>query len=144
MDANESVVRDYLRARETADLDLLDRVVAPGFVHTMRGREQDRDGLFDEVRRIGSVYADMHHDIEVLFASGSQVACRYTFRARHVGPLPLAEPIASLYGSDVIEATGRSVTLTGMFVVEVRDGQLQHGSGEFDALNLLLQLGTFG
>jgi predicted ester cyclase len=140
MTTSEAVVRDYLRARETADLQLLDEVVAPGFVHRMLGIEQDRAGLFAEVGNLPSVFADMHHDIEAVFTSGDQVACQYTFTARHIGPIPLSEQTRGFYGSESLAATGRQITLTGMFIAEVRDGRLHAGAGEYDRLTLLTQL----
>jgi predicted ester cyclase len=78
MRATEEMVREYLRAREIPDLELLDEVVAEGFVHEMRGQQQDRAGLFAEVNALGKVFADMRHEIGTLFSTGEQVACRYT------------------------------------------------------------------
>lgn len=140
MRTSEEAVRDYLRARETADLALLDEVVAPGFTHRMRGVDEDRDTLFASVAQGPSVYAEMHHEIEVLLTAGDQVACQYRFRGRHVGPLPIRGSLADLYGATQVPATGHTVEMTGMFIAVVRAGQLQSGAGEFDALGLLLQL----
>ena len=144
MRTSEEAVRDYLRARETGDLALLDEVVAPGFTHRMRGVQEDRDTLFARVAQAASLYADMHHEIEVLLTTGVQVVCQYRFRARHVEPLPLSGSLADLCGATQIPAAGGTVEMTGMFIAVVRDGQLQSGAGEFDALGLLLQLRAQG
>ena len=143
MRSNEETVREYLRARQTPDLELLDEVVAEGFVHVMLGQQQDRAGLFAEVTDLGRVFADMHHEIGTLFSSGEQVACQYTLHARHVGAMRLGGPSAEISGARWLPATGRTVHLPGMFIAIVRGGQLHTGWGEYDRLGLLMQLGVF-
>jgi predicted ester cyclase len=142
MRATEETVREYLRAREAPDLELLDEVVAEGFVHEMRGEQQDRAGLFAEVNALGKVFADMRHEVGALFSSGEQVACQYTFYARHVGAMRLSERLAEIYGAGWLPATDRTIRLPGMFIAIVRGGQLRTGWGEYDRLGLMMQLGV--
>jgi predicted ester cyclase len=138
----EQAVRDYVRARESTDLDLLNEVVAPGFSHMMLGREQDREGLFAEVRSLPSVFAEMRHDIGVLVSSGGDVSCQYTFHARHVGSMPITDDrIATTLGLRSVPPTNRMLALTGLFIARVRNGQLQSGWGEYARLTMMTQLG---
>lgn len=143
MRATEETVREYLRAREIPDLELLDEVVSEGFVHEMRGQQQDRAGLFAEVNALGKVFTDMRHEIGTLFSTGEQVACRYTLHARHVGAMRLSAPLAESYGAGWLPATDRTIRLPGMFIAIVRGGQLHTGWGEYDRLGLVMQLGVF-
>lgn len=115
---NKRAVSDYLRARATKDLDLLDRVVAPGFRHEMLGREQDRAALFEEVAHFPFSEADF--EIDALVEEGDRVACRYRFRGR--------------------APSGRPAEFTGMFIAVVRDGQLISGWGEYDAQTAMRSL----
>jgi predicted ester cyclase len=115
---NKQAVVDYLRARQTRDLDLLDRVVADDFSHEMLGETQDRAGLFAEVE--GLPFANGRFEVDALVEEADRVACRYRFSAE--------------------TPSGRPVSFTGMFIATMRDGQLASGWGEYDAGRLRRQL----
>ncbi len=104
---NKRAVRDYLRARETRDLDPLDNVVAPSFRHEMLGREQDRAGLFHEVANFP--FSEATFEIDALVEKDDRVACRYRFR----GKAPNGQPAA----------------FSGMFIAVLNNGQLISGWG---------------
>ena len=112
------VVLDYLLARQTQDLELLDRVLASDFSHEMLGERQDRASLFEEVERLP--FVDARFEVHALVEEGDQVACRYRFSAQTRG--------------------GRPVAFTGLFIATIRDGQLASGWGEYDAARLRRQL----
>lgn len=116
--ANKQAVREYLRARESKDLAALDRVVTPDFHHQMLGREQDREGLFEEVRTFP--FSDCRFEIDALVEEADHVACRYRFS----GNAPSGQP----------------VEFTGMFIAQMRDGLLASGWGEYDAATVVRAL----
>lgn len=115
---NKQAVREYLRARETCDLQALDRVLTPDFRHEMLGREQDRAGLFEEVASFP--FSDQRFHVDALVEEGDQVACRYRLR----GTAP----------------SGKSVEFSGMFIAQMSDGRLASGWGEYDAVTALSAL----
>jgi predicted ester cyclase len=139
---NKDVVRTYMRAWETGDVDLMESVVAPGFTHVMMGRVEDRAGLLARVGSTGEVYSDVAHRLHELVAEGDRVACYWTMTARHTGPLPLGA-LATQLGRDVIEPTGATISQSGMFIAVIEDGRLVGGWGEYDRLRVLLELGAF-
>jgi predicted ester cyclase len=112
------VVLDYLRARQTRDLQLLDRVVTSDFSHEMMGERQDRASLFAEVESLP--FVDARFEVDALVEEGDQVACRYRFFAE--------------------TSAGRPIAFSGMFIATLRDGRLASGWGEYDAARLRRQL----
>jgi predicted ester cyclase len=111
-------VLDYLRARQTRDLQLLDRVVTSDFSHEMNGERQDRASLFAEVERLP--FVDARFEVDALVEEGDQVACRYRFFAETSARHP--------------------IVFSGMFIATLRDGQLASGWGEYDTARLRRQL----
>lgn len=108
---NKQIVVRYMRARATKDLEALDSILATGFSHEMRGDQQDREGLLNEVTAFPLVDSEIEFD--ALVEEADQVACRYRWRGR----TPEGKPIA----------------FTGLFIANLRNGQLTSGWGEFDA-----------
>lgn len=108
---NKQIVVRYMRARATKDLEALDSILATGFSHEMRGDQQDREGLLNEVTAFPLVDSEIEFD--ALVEEADQVACRYRWRGR----TPEGKPIA----------------FTGLFIANLRSGQLVSGWGEFDA-----------
>jgi predicted ester cyclase len=139
-EANKDVVRTYVRAWETADVELMESVVAPGFTHTMLGQVEDRASLLQRVALSSSLYSDVSYHLDELVAEGDRVAYRWRSTARHTGPMPLGPVVGSWLGRDAIQATGETIALSGMFIAIVRDGQLVGGWGEFDRLGLIIHL----
>lgn len=115
---NTKVVLDYLRARETRDLELLDRVVSADFSHEMLGKRQDRAALFAEIERLP--FVNGRHEIDALVEEDDQVACRYRFHAE--------------------TSAGDPIAFTGMFIAVMSDGRLAAGWGEYDAGRIRRQL----
>jgi predicted ester cyclase len=75
-------------------------------------------------------FPDAHLTIEDVVAEGDMVAWRFTVRATHIG---------SFRG---IPPTGKPVTLTGIAMTRMRDGQMAENWNETDDLGLLQQLGV--
>jgi steroid delta-isomerase-like uncharacterized protein len=129
---NKTLVTEFIDALFTrGELNAVDRYLAPGFVNhdPFPGFASDREGF----RRIGQVFRqafpDWHSQLEALIAEGDLVAERFTARGTHQGELMGVAP------------TGREVTLAGINIFRVQDGQLVERWGRTDDLGLLQQLG---
>ena len=108
------VVLDYLRAGQTRDLQLLDRVVISDFSHERIGERQDRASLFAAVE--GLPFVDARFEVDALVEEGDQVACRYRFFAE--------------------TSAGRPVAFSAIINATLRDGRPASGWGEYDATRL--------
>jgi len=88
----------------------------------------------EEFKQLLSVYItafpDARFTVEDAIAEGERVASRYTFRGTHQGELMGIPP------------TGKSVTVTGMIINRIVNGQSEEGWLNFDALGMLQQLGV--
>ncbi len=88
----------------------------------------------EEFKQLLSVYItafpDARFTVEDEIAEGERVASRYTFRGTHQGELMGIPP------------TGKSVTVTGMIINRIVNGQSEEGWLNFDALGMLQQLGV--
>ena len=74
-------------------------------------------------------FPDARMTIEDMIAEGDKVMWRFTIRATHTGPFRGIPP------------TGKPVTLTGMALTRMRDGQMAENWNETDDLGMM-QLGV--
>jgi steroid delta-isomerase-like uncharacterized protein len=126
------VVRLLMAALNAGDLATLDELVAPGFVDRMPlpGVPPGRDGLKQVIAQFRAAFPDAHWTVEDLIAEGDKVAVRVTFRGTHRG---------ELFG---VPPTGRQVTVPGIGIYRVVDGQIAEEWVVRDLLGLLQQLGA--
>jgi predicted ester cyclase len=68
--------------------------------------------------------------VEAQTAQGDLVVTRWTFRGRHTG---------EVFG---VPATGKPVTMSGVFIDRVEDGKIVEHWDEADVLGLLQQIGA--
>jgi steroid delta-isomerase-like uncharacterized protein len=129
---SKALVAEFIDALFTrGELEAVDRYLAPGFVNhdPFPGFAPDREGF----RRIGQVFRegfpDWRSQLEALIAEGDLVAERFTARGTHQGEIMGVAP------------TGRQVTLAGINIFRVQDGQLVERWGRTDDLGFLQQLG---
>ena len=73
----------------------------------------------------------VHHSI----ANGNTVALHWTGTGTH------SNPLQTLSGQ-IIPATGKSAVLSGVFVVDVKDGKIVRERSYWDELELMAQLGV--
>jgi predicted ester cyclase len=139
-DALVDILREYLRAWEGSDVAAMQRLVASGFTHEVNGRLEDRDGLLARVADADAVIGERRFELDAVVADGTQVACRCRLIGRHTGAMPLGPPLRGLLGVEQIEPTGRDISMSGMIVATIQDGQITSGYGEWDRLGLLTQL----
>jgi predicted ester cyclase len=129
---SKALVTEFIDALFTrGELEAVDRYLAPGFVNhdPFPGFAPDREGY----RRIGQVFRegfpDWRSQLEALIAEGDLVAERFPARGTHQGEIMGVAP------------TGREVTLAGINIFRVQDGQLVERWGRTDDLGFLQQLG---
>ena len=132
LEANKALMRRFYEefwCRGNAEA--VDELVTPDFVdHQLpRGWPAGPEGLKRLVREWRTGFPDMHEDVEDLIAEGDRVAGRFVITGTHKG---------SFMG---LAATGRSVRLTGIDIVRVRDGRIAEWWYSEDAMGLLRQLG---
>jgi len=130
-EANKAIVRRYLEAVwNERDLSLVEEVVAPTMVQHIAGVTPGRAGVKQFFGMIGAAFPDARMTIEDVIAEGDRVAWRFTIHATHTGPFR------------GIPATGKAVTITGMNIARMAEGQIVENWGEQDNLGLLQQLGV--
>lgn len=128
---NKVIVRRYLEtAWNKKDPTIIDELVAPNFVQHAANVLPGREGVKKFFQMLYGGFPDAHFTLENIMAEGAQVATRFTVRGTHQG---------TFLG---IPATGRPMTLTGMALLELRDGKIVANWNELDMLGALQQLGV--
>jgi steroid delta-isomerase-like uncharacterized protein len=129
---NKAVVAEFIDAVFTnGDLDAVDRYLSPGFVNhdPFPGFAPDREGMRQTAQVFRQAFPDWHAGQETHIAEGDLVAERFTARGTHQGEIMGVPP------------TGTTVTLAGINIFRVQDGQLVERWGRTDDLGFLQQLG---
>jgi steroid delta-isomerase-like uncharacterized protein len=132
-EGNKALVRRYIDLLNRNDLPI-EEVIAPlaSDIVFHRPGMPDVTGLMDMrqvVEMLRSAYTDMHSTIEDLVAEADKVACRYSGRGTHQG---------NLMG---VAATGKAITVTGIAIYRITNGQIQEEWAYSDVLGLTQQLG---
>jgi steroid delta-isomerase-like uncharacterized protein len=129
-DPRELVQRLHAALLDSRDPDVADSFFAPGFVshNNPPGFPPGVEG----VKRFFSMFRDAFPDVEVqideMVAEGDRVAVATTFTGTHDGELMGVAP------------TGRRVSVTGIDIVRVADGQIVEHRGLTDIVGLMRQL----
>jgi predicted ester cyclase len=85
-EANKALVRRFVEAQANADLDTLDKLLAPDFVdhNLFPGQEPGREGFMQSVAEDQNVVSDIRTTIDYQATDGdNMVITRHTTRARH-------------------------------------------------------------
>ena len=130
---NKAVYRRFIEEGfNQGRLATLDEVLAPNYVNHSAppGVPAGAGGVKQIISLFRSAFSDFHIEIHEQAAEGDLVASRATFRGIHGGPL---------FG---IAPSGRQVTMPGLSLVRVANGQIQEGWIQNDLLGLLQQLGA--
>ncbi|HEY0632742.1 MAG TPA: ester cyclase [Thermoleophilaceae bacterium] len=128
--AAELVRRLHSELLSARDPDVVDSFFAPEFVshNNPPGFPPGVEG----VKRFFSMFRDAFPDVEVqideLVVDGDRVAVATTFTGTHTGELMGVQP------------TGRRVSVTGIDIVRVADGQIVEHRGLTDIVGLMRQL----
>jgi len=133
---NATLARSLYDAFNSRDFDLLSESVAPEGTITMIGSGQTFHGP-DGARQYNTMWADAFPDgmvtVDRIIAQDDYVVVEFTGRGTHTGTL--ATPAGNL------PATGRSVTLQLVDVLDFADGKVKSQRSYFDSGSLMAQLG---
>lgn len=135
-----AVLDEYLRAWERCDTDAMEMLLAEDFAHEVNGRIETRPELIERVRSADAVLSRRRFHVDALVAADDTVAAHCRLVGLHTGDLPVSPPMSDLLGVDSVAATGREVTITGMIMATIADGQLLSGYGEWNTLTMLTQM----
>ena len=128
LDANVAIVRRFMDAVYKGNFDVVDELMAPDFVeHTLQinGRAQMKHA----VMLLKRGFPDLSVTIEDIAADGDKVWDRITATGTHTGEYRGLAP------------TGRPVTLSGMRIWRIVDGQLAERWSAYDFFTFFSQLG---
>lgn len=114
------------------DLGLIDEIFAADFVNhsLLPGQSPARDGIRQFVSRWRSAFPDVNVTADLLVAQGERVAIRWTSRGTHLGGLLGVPP------------SGRYITVSGITMLTVRDGQITESTQQWALADLLDQAGA--
>ena len=107
-------------------------ICAPGFVdHDPAGRDPNREGHADGIRRLYAAFPDFHAVIEdrVVDVTASKVTVRWSATGTHRGTFLGVPP------------TGRLITFKGIEIIRTENDLIVERWGEWDGISLLEQLG---
>ena len=112
-------------------LNVLDEVMAPGFVEHQAGISPATvDGVKRSISSLRAAFPDMTLRIEEIVVSGDEAWARSTGRGTHRGPFM------------GLPATGKPFTVTVMDVCRFEDGKMVEHWGVADQLALMAQIGA--
>lgn len=110
---------------------MIDEIISPDYVdygHEPPGREPE--GAKQDFRGATAAKSNTHYTIDELIATGDRVVARWSGKYIHSGDFA------------GIPATGKSVSLTGISIYRVANGQIQETRNAVNWLGLLQQLGA--
>ena len=130
---NKQLVRDYFKAFLAADENWWREHIAANFTRHDPGLPFEVVGPAG-VKRLADTLLpaipDMELPIADIIAEGEKVLARLRVRGTHKGELMGIPP------------TGKAITVTGMGMDRVRNGQIVESWANYDALGMLIQLGV--
>ena len=115
------------------NLDVADELFAPDYVDHDPAMPEDvrgPEGFKEYVCAFRSAFSDLHIQIEDQIAEGDKVVTRWRGTGTHDGDLAGIAP------------TGNRVTLSGMEIVRMSEGELVEGWEGYDTMNMMRQLGV--
>jgi predicted ester cyclase len=133
MPANAAVARrTFEEVLGTGRLDLLNELVAPGYVdHTARpGRAPGAAGVREVAGLFHTAFPDLAVTVEDTLTGQDRVATRFTLRGTQTGPFAGLPP------------TGERVAITGIATSRVAGGRIAEQWDQAGTLGLLQQLGA--
>jgi steroid delta-isomerase-like uncharacterized protein len=117
----------------TGNLDAIDDLVAEDHIDHDPVRLRAPGGpaaVREFIERYRAIFPDVHVELGNLIAEGDLVAGTWVVTGTHQG---------TLLG---IPATGRKVSVSGIGIDRVRDGQIVESWASWDGIGLLVQLGA--
>jgi steroid delta-isomerase-like uncharacterized protein len=132
---NKAVIRRFYEEwnkGQEAGMAAVDELLAPDYVFHGTGvfPDMDRAGLKQMVPASWTAFPDQHYTLEDLIAEGDKVVHRFTLRFTHRG---------DFMG---IPATGKAVTVKGIYISRVAGGKVVEDWRAVDDLGFMQQLGA--
>jgi steroid delta-isomerase-like uncharacterized protein len=129
---NKTVVRRFIENFNKQDVETLPHDFADDYVLDFPGGPtgQGREGIRQATSSFMAAFPDLHFSIDDLFAQGDRVAWRWTMTGTHkgnLGPFP---------------ASGKSVRLSGISLLRLREGKIVEDKVRADMVGLLQQIGV--
>lgn len=129
---HKETVQRVIELMSAGELDEIDEYMAEDVVFRSPGEEpgQGLDAFKEACLVYDRAFPDWSMEIHDQIAEDDKVATRYTNRATHEGEL------------QGIEATGKTVEITGIMIHRFEDGEVVETIQEADNADLLGQLGA--
>jgi len=115
------------------NLEVVDEIVSQEHVHhdpAMPEEGHGREHAKEFASMYRSAFPDLHVEIQDQIAEGDRVAIRWVASSTHKGDLMGINP------------TGNRVTLVGMTIERIADGQIAETWEIYDALGMMQQVGA--
>jgi len=129
---NKAVVRRfYEEVFNQGREEVIDEIIASDYLdygHTPPGR--GREGVREDMRGMGAAFTNGHFTIDDLVAIGDQVVARWTGALTHTGTFAGVSP------------TNKSLSLTGISIYRVANGQILETRNAVNWMPLLQELGA--
>ncbi|WP_214041331.1 ester cyclase [Methanoculleus sp.] len=132
VEENKAIVRRFIEAYNSQNLDLFDDLVAPDYVdhtHQQQGRESFKR-LFNLAF---TAFPDWHENVEDIIAEGDRVWVCVTATGTHTGEWNLS--------GGPLPPTGKKVAMTMVFIWRIDNGKLAEGWEVDEDRDFLKQLG---
>jgi C-1 hydroxylase len=127
---NKAVIRRFTDALNEPNLDALDQIFAPDYVHHFGSSGSDNGAGFKQgAASIIEAFPDVQGRIEHMIAEGDIVSLRWIITGTHQAPFLGIPP------------TGNKITCTFNIIARVKDGRVQEDWEESDFPGLLQQIG---
>lgn len=130
---NKAIYRRYIDdGFNQGKLATVDELLAPSYVdhNAAPGTPTNAEGVKQVITMFRAAFPDLKITFEAQLAEGDLVASRFTFRGTQRGPL---------FG---IAATNRAVTMKGLSIVRIENGQVTDTWIQNDVMGLMQQLGA--
>jgi predicted ester cyclase len=133
IEENKAVVQRFFKELLSTDnFSVTDEILAPDFRFYFAGSPDPMDlqsyKEFLVMRR--AAFPDRHFTVEEMVAEGDKVSARFTMRGTHEGEMRGIAP------------TGKTVTMTGIDIIRLREGKMVEDRVEVDQLGMMRQLGV--
>jgi steroid delta-isomerase-like uncharacterized protein len=129
---NKAVIQRFFKEFiEGVDLDVADEIIADDYVYHAPPSPDSvgREGIKEVMVEWSNAFTDIRFSIDDEIAAGDKVVIRWTFHAIHGGDFRGAP------------ATGKGVTMEGVAIYRVVDGQIVHHWAYGDYVAFFQQLG---
>jgi steroid delta-isomerase-like uncharacterized protein len=132
LDENKAIALRYFDTWHTGDMEEAAALLAAGFVdhNPTPGFVPDKAGTLAFMRHFRGAFPDLRFTLEDILAEGDRVMDRWTMQATHLG---------EFLG---IAATGRQVSLQGIDILRVVEGQIVESWHMENQLDALQQVGV--